>query len=337
MGILELMQLRESFWGLEASTQAPNPNQRACYIKEHFSRATLNNDKLVFSFAQAKDGFVCERGLYHLIGFTSERFNRQWRQIRLERLHQINPEKFGLPELPSKMEKISYPVQLEKAKAYIRSVTIFVEGDDFVSSTSLPSIGETVPHKDVSQKDAVVVPYFSVQEFYTFKYCLDMEESGDDPVSKSTFADAFSQIPEVRTLRCKGSFNTCSICNVADELSNDSTRFSRPQQKIIRDFKQCHIMQQFKERQKLEENLRYSQGFDLYGNTVAAFVYSDGMTVMAGNTPKKKGDSSNPSITNRVIGVLVVCGPIKEYLIYNLDDFASGGANTMIEITRQGN
>ena len=266
--------------------------------------------------------------------FTDYRENEIRKKI-IERLHELNPLKFQLNEPKSKVEKIAFPKQLEKAKAYIKSVTILTASDDFVSSSSIPSIGETIPHKDVKQKDAIVVPYFSVAEFYTFKYCIDMEINGEDPVSKSTFTEAFNQIPEVRTLRCKGSFNTCSICNVADDLCKDSARFSRPQQKIIRDFKQSHIMQQFKERAKLEENLRLSQTLDIYGNTVAGFIYSDGMTVMAGNTPKKKGDP-NPVITNRVIGVLVACGPIKEYLIYNLDDFASGGANTMIEITRQG-
>ena len=60
------------------------------------------------------------------------------------------------------------------------------------------------------------------------------------------------------------------------------------------------------------------------------------MTVMTGDTPKRQGDNIDATITNRVIGVLAVCGPIESTFIYNLDDFVPGGANTMIEVMRQG-
>ena len=61
------------------------------------------------------------------------------------------------------------------------------------------------------------------------------------------------------------------------------------------------------------------------------------MTVVAGNNPSRK-NTQNTSITNRVIGVLIDCGPItpvNKVLVYNIDDFSPGSANTTTETIRQ--
>ena len=50
---------------------------------------------------------------------------------------------------------------------------------------------------------------------------------------------------------------------------------------------------------------------------------------------RSKGD--NKVITSRIIGVEVHCGPIHGTILYYTDNVARGGANTMIEIIRQGN
>ena len=60
--------------------------------------------------------------------------------------------------------------------------------------------------------------------------------------------------------------------------------------------------------------------------------------MMKGNTPKKgsrnsKGD--NTHITSRIIGVEVHCGPIHGTFLYYTDNLVSGGANIIIEVTRQ--
>ena len=64
--------------------------------------------------------------------------------------------------------------------------------------------------------------------------------------------------------------------------------------------------------------------------------------VIIGNTPRQRqagrGNKQNTyHITSRVIGVEVHCGPVHGTLLYYTDDMSKGGANTIIEVTRQGN
>jgi hypothetical protein len=50
---------------------------------------------------------------------------------------------------------------------------------------------------------------------------------------------------------------------------------------------------------------------------------------------KKKGD--NTHISSRIIGVEVHCGPVHGTILYYVDNMVKGGANLIIELTRQGN
>jgi hypothetical protein len=64
-------------------------------------------------------------------------------------------------------------------------------------------------------------------------------------------------------------------------------------------------------------------------------------TSHVGNSPRQqvngRGSKSHSHfITSRVIGVEVHCGPIHGTLLYYTDDLTGGGANTIIEVTRQG-
>lgn len=294
-------------------------------MKKWFDKASFykNTSTLIFPCQESKAQFVCENGLYHILGYqNTQGYISQWRKCHTERCHQLDPQKYPIPEKESStMDKITFPVAKEAVKAYIQSIA--------------RKIAETVPDKIVKENDVLIVPFLNASSFYHLKYVPDMICQGDEPVSLVWFKMAFSEVKNVRTLRCRGSFNTCGICNKADDLAKDQSRFSRPQQLIFENYKQEHLLQQFKERQTLEENIQLAKGYDLYGNTQHALLYSDGMTVMTGNTPRKK-NNENPYITNRVIGVMAVCGHVNEIFIYNLDDFVSGGANTMIEIMRQG-
>jgi hypothetical protein len=62
---------------------------------------------------------------------------------------------------------------------------------------------------------------------------------------------------------------------------------------------------------------------------------------MRGDSPKvgggyyRRGKKDNQFITNRVVGVEVVCGPIDKIFLYHTDNLVAGGANTMIQIIRQ--
>ena len=65
----------------------------------------------------------------------------------------------------------------------------------------------------------------------------------------------------------------------------------------------------------------------------------DGFTEFKCLTPRlwqhrnSKGDTKR--MGNRVIGLILVCGPIETRFVYSLDDLVYGGANTMIEVMRQ--
>jgi len=276
-------------------------------------------------------------GMYWILGYPVNksrwRFPRQWVEVKLERIAQLDPTQASKSNQHAKVVK-NFHIVKEKAKTYIRNTAMNIATDyDNLSNTA--SISETVPHGDQGMQDRYIVPYHSPQEFYHQKYVPDM--NGEECCSVTTFVDAFNELGNVATLRQKGSFNTCGICNNADDLIKDRNRFSRSMINVFEQYKAKHILEQKEERQTLEDNIYQAKQFDSLGNTKLALLYSDGMTILTCNTPKRRNTANaNGFITNRVIGVLAVCGPINEIFIYNLDDFVSGGANSMIEIMRQG-
>ena len=74
------------------------------------------------------------------------------------------------------------------------------------------------------------------------------------------------------------------------------------------------------------------------GQPVCAFIYSDAMTLLTGNTPKegvKRSSKIGKVITNRLFGVQIICGPIKFMMYISVDNMISGGANLAIEIQRK--
>jgi hypothetical protein len=319
--------IRESFWGSSANKAGPSPKVREKRLNEWFEGA-YDNDKsvLVFPCQQSRNGEVCERGLYQILGYQSENnSNRQWKKAKANRMIQLYPhlrEKYSkvLEENTDAMEKMPYSVVLQQVKAYIQ--------------IKAESIGDTVPHGGVGE-DIIIMPFLTVQEFYNICYVPEMLERDEDPCSETYFIQAFKELSKIRLLRSKGSFNTCGICNKTEDLIKN-TKYTRSQQGIFKNYRFSHIKQQQRERQELDKSIERAKTYDLYGNTTYALLYSDGMTVMTGDTPKRQGDNIDATITNRVIGVLAVCGPIESTFIYNLDDFVPGGANTMIEVMRQG-
>jgi hypothetical protein len=137
-----------------------------------------------------------------------------------------------------------------------------------------------------------------------------------------------------------GSFNTCDICNNANDLLKDTgKRFTKAQREVVLKYKKLHIDQQAAERAYLEQKRLECQQLDVNGQPIAAMIYSDGMTVFRGNTPKYgklRHSKGVQYMTNRVIGVEVVCGPVNSVFLYHTDQLVGGGANILIEVTRQG-
>ena len=72
------------------------------------------------------------------------------------------------------------------------------------------------------------------------------------------------------------------------------------------------------------------------GNPLRLFLFGDGFTQYTCRAPKFPKESKGDSyIETRIVGIEVVCGPIKTVLVYRTDQLVSGGANITIEMTRQ--
>ena len=142
----------------------------------------------------------------------------------------------------------------------------------------------------------------------------------------------------IKLMGCRGSFQTCDICNNCNGLLRDPSRhWTEEQRDVIVQFKMLHLMQQKAERDEMEINKikALSDFTDGVPNTIMLVI--DGMTKYKGDTPKygKRRSKGDKTIESRIIGVEVYCGPVKEILVYTTDDLVCGGANIMIEVLRQ--
>jgi len=71
--------------------------------------------------------------------------------------------------------------------------------------------------------------------------------------SLKTFRSAFSCIENVRCMRCKGNFSTCSMCiSSAELLRNKEKRFTRIKRTLILKWRRKHLAQQACERAALD-------------------------------------------------------------------------------------
>ncbi len=73
-----------------------------------------------------------------------------------------------------------------------------------------------------------VVPYSSIKAFYEeyMSYSAFKHTHPDNFASLSTFQRAFTKLERqgIRKLNAKGSFNTCEICNNAEELLRNKSK-----------------------------------------------------------------------------------------------------------------
>ena len=74
-------------------------------------------------------------------------------------------------------------------------------------------------------EDVHVLPYETVPSFYEeyIEHCNQTDVMMRERASIKTFFRVFSKLKDtVRLLKCKGSFNTCEVCNNANDLLRDS-------------------------------------------------------------------------------------------------------------------
>ena len=113
-------------------------------------------------------------------------------------------------------------------------------------------------------------------------------------------------------------------------------KLKQSQREIIQKFRQLHLTQQSREREFLDRRKLEAGKCDDAGNPLRLFLFGDGFTIYSCRTPKFPKDSKGDKhIETRIVGIEVVCGPIKTVLVYRTDELISGGANITIEMTRQ--
>ena len=191
------------------------------------------------------------------------------------------------------------------------------------------------------------LPFDTITEFYEdylHYHRSDNEHIRDDnekkTCSKETFRKAFQSLQHTVKLRtAKGAFETCCVCNnLNDCLKNTSGDWTQAQVDLILRLKRLHLLQQAEER--IDSNKRRMdalQNRDKEGNFTSIYLEIDGYTEFKTKSPicgKRKSKGDTKRIGNRVIGVVVACGPIDTRFVYLLNDLISGGANIMIEVVR---
>lgn len=141
--------------------------------------------------------------------------------------------------------------------------------------------------------------------------------------------------------RSKGTFATCSCCNMANRYLSQSSKFnfSEHDRNILREYKRKHLQQQEEARKRVDDiKHRCKTVRDKNSNPTECLFFIDAMSTWAGNTPKATflSGRSNKCDTgvfqNRSMGVEITCGDIDVFVIYHSDELVKGGANFMIEV-----
>lgn len=142
--------------------------------------------------------------------------------------------------------------------------------------------------------------------------------------------------------RSKGTFHTCSVCNVITSyLSHESKfRLSEHSRGILRKYRNKHLQRQEDARKQVDLIRERCRKLDDDGNPKEAFFFADAASTWSGNTPKSQfvsGRTSKDScdvFENRIMGVEIVCGEIDAFVLFHSGDLVASGANYMIEVQR---
>jgi hypothetical protein len=217
---------------------------------------------------------------------------------------------------------------------------------DLIGKAAPTSGCETTPD-GAANVGVMIVPHEHVSQLFEEYVCYRKSQQYDPNsiAEYDTFNQAYIELEkagEIRLLGCKGSFPTCDICNNCNDLLRNASRKCRPEQlEVILNHKRAHLAQQEIERRHMDNARELSRTLDASGQPVALFVLPDGMTERRTVVPKEQKDGhrkgkGNYVLTNRIMGVIVTCGPnIDTKILYHLDNFVGGGANLMVEVLRQ--
>jgi hypothetical protein len=345
----DIVSLRSGFWG-DINGTAPKVNERRARQVDILLDAYNKHDKnfrfMVPSFDdKTKSTEVCESAYIVALGrhgsMDSNQVTKTWRRIK----KLIEEGKLSAKDKTVTSASGGRSMQDYKKRhaiAYIQFITNLYrdeEVDKHCKSSFNTTMCDTSPF--AGMENVHILPYDSLPQFHE-EYQVHCSTRGIAPcyvAGLTTFRSAFEEQKNVRFLGAKGSFNTCEVCNnLTSLLKNTNLQFTKEQRQIVHEFKRLHITQQAKARQALEVKKLRCLELDECGQPIEALLYPDGMTEFKGETPKMgstRHTKVNDTITNRIIGVEVYCGPIKTVFIYNTDQLVRKGANIMIEIMRQ--
>lgn len=284
--------------------------------------------------------FLKVLGLLDLNAHTAQK--RLWIQCKIQVTNPNDP-KYQYDEI-EKVLKTSQSELLRSGKKTEHAITFVKYISNLMSE----------PGYDMAPANVQVLPYEHVSELYeeyiAFHSCAEFDPNGPytptphkvlQCAKETTFRDAFRTLyDQIRLRGCKGSFDTCAICNtINDQLKSNSRKWTKSQYTLVMKVKRLHLTQQANERRDSEARKILAREVDSEGNFTSAYFEADGYTEYKCLTPKNyynrqsKGDTSK--MANRVIGVIVICGKIETRFVYSLDELVYGGANTMIEVMRQ--
>ena len=303
-------------------------------------------------------GSICEVCMLHALGYTSVKhvsdFPGQWRDCRSVRLHSIDSERF--PYIPkshrvSKNEKAdsrSRP-KYQDALSFLEYMSgsygltdMFDAPEDINFGSGIQTgIADTVPIHLATTPNARVLPFETLKELHEY-YKMYRSNLQKHEVAKMTvFKKAFQSLPNVKLQHCSGSFNTCEVCGTLKKYLYQN-RFSQAQKDVFVHFKNAHLDDN---RQGRANYYHWAEEAEARGNYIPdenrykyGLILPDGYTIHNCETPRtvggKKGEKGC-TMENRIVGVIVICGPINEVFLYHTDNLVSGGANLMVEVVRQ--
>lgn len=105
-------------------------------------------------------------------------------------------------------------------------------------------------------------------------------------------------------------------------------------------YRRDHLKLQARERDQLDR-IKYDaeHNRDVDGSPQRWYIGADGFTDAKTKVMKMSDTKGSnfpvDSITNRCMGVEVICGPIKGTILYFMDEFITKGSNLMVEIMKR--
>jgi hypothetical protein len=221
-----------------------------------FEAANFYEDHNSFTFLVLNNKVVCESAMLQLLGLQrtpniSDAI-KSWRNARML----VSRSK------TNKMDDIECQTEFEAIKKeFSKSRPKFDHALKWIT-TIADRFAERNASGDIVESDVLILPFQNLTSlFIEYEYRCSINYTPVElRASKTTFFEAFKSQTKIRMARCKGSFNTCEVCNNLHDLSRDSNhRWNAAQHEVILELQRLHWTQQELERKELDKNIRYCQ------------------------------------------------------------------------------